>query len=80
MMNVKVKIYDGVKYDKESKKVGEVVYHFIKGFEVKKMTDEEVYAEGYYDEVDKYGEYLVITLQNGKTATYLNSNVDIFSI
>ena len=34
MMNVKVKIYNGVKYNMESEKVAEVEYKHIKGFEV----------------------------------------------
>lgn len=34
MMNVKVKIYNGVKYETGSKKVKEVVYKNIRGYAV----------------------------------------------
>ena len=34
MMNVKVKIYNGVKYNLENEKVAEVEYNNIRGYEV----------------------------------------------
>ena len=79
MMNVKVKGYNGVKYNKESKKVWEVEYKNIQGFEVKKFTDAEWLAQG-YDEVDENQTYLIITTENGETASFRNSHVDMFSI
>ena len=78
-MNVKVKGYNGVKYNKESKKVWEVEYKNIQGFEVKKFTDAEWLAQG-YDEVDENQTYLIITTENGETASFRNSHVDMFSI
>lgn len=34
MLNVKVKIYDGVKYEATSNKIAEVKYNNIRGYEV----------------------------------------------
>ena len=76
-MNLKVKIYDGCKYDVESKKVAETVYNDVASLEVKTMTDEEIFANG-FDETDENGEYVTITLADGEKATFRNSHVDIF--
>lgn len=81
MMNVKVKIYNGVKYDLNSKKIAEVEYNNIKGFEV--VTGEratEIGNETDENSRDEYNEYLVITLESGETATFCNSHVDLFRI
>lgn len=80
-MNIKVKIYDGVKYEADSVKVAEVEYKNIKGFEV--ITGEA--AEKISNELDaysrdEYNEYLIITLENGETATFRNSHTDLFRI
>ena len=81
MLNVKVKVYSGVKYDLSNEKVAEVEYKNIEGFEVVtgerateigSMTDEE--------SKDEYNEYLVITFKDGQTATFCNSHVDLFRI
>ena len=81
MLNVKVKVYSGVKYDLSNEKVTEVEYKDIEGFEVVtgerateigSMTDEE--------SRDEYNEYLVITFKDGQTATFCNSHVDLFRI
>ena len=81
MLNVKVKVYSGVKYDLSNEKVAEVEYKDIEGFEVVagerateigSMTDEE--------SKDEYNEYLVITFKDGQTATFCNSHVDLFRI
>lgn len=79
MMSVKVKVYNMVKYNKESVKVGEA-YYDIEGFkvvsggkeaeEIEKMTDA--------NSADDYHEYLVLDLGNGETATFRNSYVDMF--
>lgn len=76
-MTVKVKVYDGIKYNENSKKVAEVVYKNIKGLEVKEISDEEILADG-FDETDENKEYAIITMSNGETATFRNSFVDIF--
>ena len=81
MLNVKVKVYSGVKYDLSNEKVAEVEYKDIEGFEVVtgerateigSMTDEE--------SRDEYNEYLAITFKDGQTATFCNSHVDLFRI
>lgn len=80
-MDVKVKIYNEVKYSKDSKKVAEVEYKNIKGFEV--VTDERATEIGLEtDEAsrDEYNEYLVITLEDGEKSTFCNSHVDLFRI
>lgn len=81
MMNVKVKVYNGVKYDVNSKKVAEVEYNNIQGYEV--VTGEKATQLGNEtDEAsrDEYNEYLVITLKNGETSTFCNSHVDMFCL
>ena len=81
MMNVKVKTYNGVKYEATSEKVAEVKYNNIRGYEV--VTGEKATEIGNTtDEAsrDKYNEYLVITLEDGETAIFCNSTVDLFMI
>ena len=79
-MKVKVKVYDGVKYNKGSKKVAEVEYQ-IEGFEV--VTGDratEIGLETDENSRDEYNEYLVLDLGHGETATFCNSHVDLFRI
>ena len=81
MMNVKVKFYDGVKYDATSEKVAEVEYNNIRGYEVvtgDRATEIGLETDG--NSRDVYNEYLIITLDNGETATFRNSYVDMFRI
>ena len=80
-MNVKLKIYNGVKYLKESEKITEVFYENIESFKV--VCGEEATKIGLTideDSRDAYNEYLVITLQGGETATFCNSYVDLFRV
>lgn len=81
-MNVKVKIYDEVKYSPLSEKVAEVKYNNIKGFDVYSdpSTVEEIESLTDASGIDEYHEYLVITLENGDTSTFRNSHVDLFII
>ena len=81
MINVKVKIYNRVKYNADSEKVAEVEYKNIRGYEI--VTEEKVTKIGLtIDESsrDEYNEYLIITLEDGETATFCNSHVDMFRI
>ena len=77
-MKVKVKVYDGVKYWDVTEKVAEVEYD-IKDYEVKQISDEEIAAMG-FDTVDEFGEYLILTFENGETSTFCNSHVDLFRL
>ena len=80
-MNVKVKIYGGVKYDFSKEKVAEVEYKDIKGYEVV-IGDMATEIGNMTDEAsrDEYNEYLLITLADGEIATFCNSHVDLFRI
>ena len=78
MMNLKVKVYDGCKYDAESKKVAEMIYNDVVSLEVKVIDDNEILKT--YDETDEYNEYAIITFTDGTTATFRNSHIDIFKI
>ena len=80
-MDVKIKVYDVCKYEADSKKVAEVTYRNIKGYEV--VTGDRATEIGNTtDEAsrDEYNEYLIITLADGDTATFCNSDVDMFII
>lgn len=79
-MKVKVKVYDGVKYNADSEKVVEVEYQ-IKGYEV--VTGSRATEIGLSTDEnsrDEYNEYLVLELENGETATFCNSHVDMFRL
>ena len=81
MISVKIKIYDGVKYNVESKKVAEIEYDNIRGYEV--VTGDkaiEIGLETDENSRDEYNEYLVITLEDGEISTFCNSHVDMFRI
>lgn len=80
-MNVKVKLYNGVKYNLKNEKVTEVVYNNIRGYEV--VTGEratEIGLETDENSRDEYNEYLLITLEDEEIATFCNSHVDLFRI
>ena len=81
MMNVKVKLYNGVKYDRNTKKVAEVEYNNIRSYEV--VTGDratEIGLETDENSRDEYNEYLIITSENGETNTFCNSHVDMFRL
>ena len=80
-MDVKVKIYNGVKYNKDSEKVAEVEYKNIQSFEVvfgERATEIGLGTDE--NSRDEFNEYLVITLEDGETSTFCNSHVDLFRI
>ena len=79
MMNVKIKMYNGIKYEVSSEKVAEIKYYNIKGFEV--VTGDratQIGLETDENSRDEYNEYLIIKLENDETATFCNSHVDLF--
>ncbi len=81
MLNVRVKIYDGVKYSPDAKKVTDVDYFDILGFEI--VTGERATQVGLQTDEssrDEYNEYLIITLKDGDKATFGNSHVDLFRL
>lgn len=81
MMNIKLKFYDGVKYNLESEKIAEIEYNNIRGYKVvtgNKAT--QIGLETDENSRDEYNEYLIITLENGDKATFRNSHVDMFRI
>lgn len=79
-MRVRLKIYNGVKYNPQNKIIGEIEFN-IKGYKVltgKKAT--KVGKQRNENSRDKYNEYLIITLDNGEKQTFCNSLVDMFII
>lgn len=74
-MKVTVKVYNGSKYEAESKVIAKVDYE-ISGYEVKEIPASEILKE--FDETDEYNEYLILTMKDGETATFRNSHVDMF--
>lgn len=80
-MDVKVKVYNGVKYNPHTEKVADVEYNNIKGYEI--VSGERAIEIGLYTDdnsIDEYNEYLVITLENDEKAIFYNSFVDMFII
>ena len=80
-MDVKIKIYEGVKYNFSNKKVAEVEYKNIRGYEV--ITGDRATERGSQTDShsrDEFNEYLIITLEDGGVATFCNSHVDMFRI
>lgn len=80
-MNIKLKLYDGVKYNLENEKIAEIEYNNIRGYKVvtgNKAT--QIGLETDENSRDEYNEYLIITLENGDKATFCNSHVDMFRI
>ena len=63
-MKVKVKVYDRCKNDPESKTVGELIYD---------MTDYQIVKAK-----DNGEEYLIVYCEDGHSASFYNSMVDMF--
>ena len=78
-MDLKVKFYSGCKYDKTSERIAEHIYNDVMKLEIKVMTDEEIFADG-YDVVDEHKKYAIMTFADGTTSTFRNSHIDIFKI
>ena len=77
-MNVKVRIYNGVKFFK-CKKVKEILYRNIRGFEVVNgERADQISSETDACSIDPYNEYLLIYLEDGSTATFGYSKADLF--
>ena len=80
-MDVKLKVYNGVKYNKDTEKIGELEYKNIQSYEV--VCGEralEIGLETDENSRDEFNEYLVITLKDRETLTFCNSHVDLFRI
>ena len=77
-MRVVIKLYDKVKYNKDSKKIADVFYDIT---DYKVTTNEkEVLKDTDGSCIDEYHEYLILKLIDGNTATFCNSHVDMFRI
>ena len=77
-MKVIVKVYNGSKYEESSEKIAEIKYD-IAGFEIIHSADDEEILRNYSEEeLDPNDEYLRLNLENGETATFRNSRVDMF--
>lgn len=80
-MTLLVTEFDGNKRDIKSEVVDETVYRNCKGYEVVKKKVDELANWGVDNEnKDVNDEYLIITLEDGNTATFFNSNVALFRI
>lgn len=80
-MTVEVKVYDGVKYYEESQVINETQYE-IEGFEVisDQTHPQQVYEIESQGLIDACHEYLILYVVGGETATYRNSNADLFKV
>lgn len=80
-MNIKVKIYNGFKYNKDAGVMDEISYYYIKGYDVvtgKKGTLIGDITDG--DIRDEYNEYLVIHINDNEMHIFRNSHVDLFRL
>lgn len=79
--DAEIKMYEGVKYTSER---GERITHEYKGIKFWEIvTDEDAEAlevESDGSCIDEYHEYLVLHFEDGDTATFRNSHVDMFRI
>lgn len=78
-MEIKIKVYDGSKYEASFKKVAEVIYKNVKKADVVKISDDEIFNMG-FEETDIFGEYFVVEFEDGEISTFRNSLVDAFMI
>ena len=82
-INVQVDVYDGCKYDEHTEEIASLVYENVTEWGVFNKAD---FKEGYLDELindlgeDEFDEYLKIWMADGETATFRNSNVDMFRL
>lgn len=76
-MRVKVKIYNGSKYDMNSEKAAEHIYDRIKEVITKEIPAPIMYDLG-FDTVDPHDEYTILKFENGSTATFRTSFTDVF--
>ena len=80
-MDVKLKVYNGVKYNKDSKKIGQLEYKNIQSYErVFGERATKIGLETDENSRDEYNEYLVITLEDGEKLTFCNSHVELFYV
>ena len=74
-MTLRVKLYDGCKYNEESEKINEVFYDDVISYEVRVIEDDDDYVRG--NELDDYKEYLILHFADGSQATFRNSYCDL---
>ena len=77
MAKFEVEVYDKVRYERGAKVIHTNIYKDVRKFEV--VTEAQLGMD-VSDVKDPYGEYLVLTMVDGSTATYRNSYVDLFKI
>lgn len=77
-MKVVVYFYDGIKYDRHSAHVAEATYYITSYSVVGGEKARQIESETDEDGIDDFSEYLVLDLDNGETATFRNSYVDMF--
>ena len=77
-MKVIVKVWNGSKYEAASEVCERLTYD-IKDFEIiHKADDHDIEANFAPEELDPCDEYLRLYLEDGNTATFRNSRVDMF--
>lgn len=81
MIEVRVKVYDYIKYHPKSSKVAQIEYE-INGYKIVcgGAEGEEIENNLSEDSIDEFHEYLILELANGGTATFRNSHVDMFKL
>lgn len=79
-MKVLVKVYAGMKYMSNEQPF--TTEMDIEGFEVRKISNEEMIKQGWNKEdLDECGEYLLIKhIGKDEALTYRNSHIDLFRI
>lgn len=77
-MKVIVKIYNGSKYSPLSSVIEKREYDVVDYHIAAMPGDEAAEIEAMIDTLDLNGEYLVLKLVGGETATFRNTCVDLF--
>lgn len=84
MRDMKVKVYNKSKYEKDSVKVEELIYKDVDSYKVISAGNysseevKELESQMGESDMDEYHEYLILKLNDGNTATFCNSHVDLF--
>lgn len=81
MINVKIVMYDRRKYEKEVLVTNEIEYKNVRSYKtVGGAEGVEIGLQTDDNSRDDFNEYIVLTFEDGTTATFRNSYCDLFKV